>query len=89
MKVTTPKEKAGYIDSLELVIAAFENELQKEEDGQSYYHLVMIGELNRPTCDEVERVYKEAGWDAKCRTSSENGERGGLTGLILQPKKIN
>lgn len=52
--------------------------------GQKYYHVVRVGELPRIVCDQIQNLYQQAGWvKAHCRTSSENGERGGLTGLQL------
>lgn len=84
MKVTTPEEMSSGTDYLEIAIAAFEKKFESKEKDEDYYHLVISGEYNRITCDEIERLYKEAGWKKViCKTSSEKGERGGLTGLQL------
>jgi hypothetical protein len=85
MQVTTPKQMATDTSRVEKAIKSFEKEFSKEKrDDEEYHHLIIIGEYDRQTCDEVERIYTEAGWSkVKCTTSSENGERGGLTGLQL------
>jgi hypothetical protein len=85
IKVTTPTDmNVSTPQMIEDAVNAFENAFKKEAKSEKYYHLVVEGEFSRPTCNEVERLYKEAGWTkVQCRTSSENGERGGLTGLIL------
>ena len=84
MKLTTPSDKSKGISKLDIALTLFEQQL-KENDDSNYYHLVIVGEFNRAICDEVEKQYTLVGWkDVKCRTSSENGERGGLTGLILK-----
>jgi len=85
MKVTSPKDKANDLAKLQEAIDKFEAEFAQEEGGESYYHIVIWGEYNRAVCNEVERLYAEAGWLlVQCKTSSENGERGGLTGLELR-----
>jgi hypothetical protein len=62
----------------------FEAELKKTDDNEDRYHLVIEGEYSRELLDEVEVIYTEAGWRrVRCKTSSENGERPGLTGLLL------
>ena len=84
MNITKPEDMTSGISKVEEAVSKFEKQLTKEEKDEQYYHLVIIGEYNRQTCDEIERIYMEAGWSkVKCKTSSENGERGGLTGLQL------
>ena len=84
MNITEPEQMTSGTSKVEEVVSKFEEQFAKDEKDQQYYHLVIIGEYNRQTCDEVERIYTEAGWSkVKCKTSSENGERGGLTGLQL------
>lgn len=85
IKVTTPYDMNATTEQLvKEVVEKFESEFRKEDKSESYYHIVISGEYNRATLDEVEKIYKEAGWvGVKCRTSTENGERGGLTGLEL------
>lgn len=88
MNATSPKEMTSGTSKIEDAISKFEEQFFKQEKDQNYYHLVISGEYNRETCDEVERVYANAGWEnVRCITSSENGERGGLTGLrMYRPK---
>ena len=88
-KVTTPKDmNTTTTNSVKQVVEKFELKLSKQDKGNSYYHLVITGEYNRATLDEVEKIYKDAGWiGVKCKTSTENGERGGLTGLQLSSTK--
>jgi hypothetical protein len=84
MKITTPKEMSSGTSKVEEAISKFEEQFAKDEKDQPYYHLVIVGEYNRQTCNEVEKIYTQAGWvKVKCITSSENGERGGLTSLRL------
>lgn len=69
---------------LDEICTKFEKEFQSEEKGQNYYHLVIDGEYPRNICNSVKKVYSEAGWkNVSCKTSSENDERAGLTGLQL------
>ena len=86
IKLTSPADMEPDVLQLDKALQDFEAQFKNEEKGLKYYHLVITGELSRPTCDLVEMKYRELGWIAKCRTSSENGERPGLTGLILQLK---
>jgi hypothetical protein len=84
IKITTPNEMNSGISKLEEALNKFEERFSREDKDITYYHLVIDGEYNRPTCDEIKRLYKEAGWKlALCKTSSEYGERGGLTSLRL------
>ena len=84
MNITKPEQMTSGTSKLEEAVSKFEEQLEKEEKDEMYYHLVIVGEYNRQTCDEIERIYSDSGWiTVKCRTSSENGERGGLTGLQL------
>jgi hypothetical protein len=84
MKVTRPEDKVDTKEKLQEAILKFEEKFEKEEGGLLGYYLIISGEYNRFICDEIEDIYLEAGWGAAiCKTSSENGERGGLTGLQL------
>jgi predicted rRNA methylase YqxC with S4 and FtsJ domains len=84
MNITSPQEMTSGTSKVEEAVSKFEEQFAKDEKDQQHYHLVIVGEYNRQTCDEVEKIYSQAGWQkVKCRTSSENGERGGLTGLQL------
>ena len=89
MQVTTRQEKTNGNARLAEAVAKFETNFKKEDPDQDYYHIVIVGEYNRAVCDEIEKIYTEAGWfKVKCRTSTENGERGGLTGLILYANEL-
>ena len=82
IKVSTPKD-LEFID-IDTVIEKFEEELQKVSKGHDYYHVVITGEYPRNVLNKIQRIYLDAGWRAvDCKTSTENGERGGLTGLQL------
>jgi len=83
MKLTSPEDMTD-LSKLGSVLNEFEEKLIKEEKGRTYYHLVIAGEYSRGLLDKVEQAYRRAGWkNVTCRTSSENGERPGLTGLEL------
>lgn len=83
MKITTPK-KMSALSKLDEILKKFEKEFNREEPGCPYYHLVIAGEYPREVYEEVKKIYTEAGWkNVKCGSFSENGERPGLSGLIL------
>lgn len=86
MKITKPDEKSSDISKLEEAVSKFEEQLKdEEEEDEDYYHLLIVGEYNREVCDQIQKLYTDAGWKKViCRTSSENGERGGLTGLKIE-----
>jgi len=89
VKVTSPLGMSSGISKVEELVNKFEKEFSKEKKDQYYYHLVVVGEYNRAACDEVEKIYSKAGWlNVKCITSSENGEKPGLTGLTLNKKSL-
>ena len=84
MNITKSKQMTSGTSKVEEAVSKFEAQMLKEEKDEQYYHLVIVGEYNRQTCDEIEKIYSDGGWTkVKCRTSSENGERCGLTGLQL------
>ena len=84
MKVTSPQDMAPDLSQLEVAVLEFEAQFKQEQKGLSYYHLVIKGELNREVCKKIKEIYTLAGWKrVECKTSSDNGERPGLTGLIL------
>lgn len=84
MNIITPKQMTSETSKLEEAVSKFEAQFAKDKKDLEYYHLVIVGEYNRQTCDEIEKIYSEVGWaKVKCKTSSENGERGGLTGLQI------
>lgn len=84
-KVTSPNDMVDVSEGLvESLVEKFEKKFLKEDKDQEYYHLIISGEYNRKVYDEIERIYTEAGWKkVKCRSSSENKERPGMTGLQL------
>lgn len=84
MEITTPEMKTSGTSKLEEAINKFEKSFRQDDQDQAYYHLIIVGEYNREVCDEIQRLYTLAGWNnVTCKTSSENGERGELTGLEL------
>lgn len=84
MNITKPDMMQSLTSKVEEAVSKFEQRFIENEKDQEYYHLVIVGEYSRRVCDEIERIYTEAGWSkVKCSTSSEKGERGGLTGLQL------
>lgn len=85
MKLTSPADKMiPSQDEINKSLEKFELLLAKEPSGQQYYHLIIDKELSKGVCDAVSLAYSNVGWRAECKTSSMNGERPGLTGLILQ-----
>ena len=84
MNITKPSEMTSGTSKFEEAVSKFEEQFKKDDKDQEYYHLVIVGEYNREVCDEIQKTYSDAGWcKVKCRTSSENGDRGVLTGLQL------
>lgn len=82
--VSTPDSMQSGTSKVEEAINKFEKQFKKEDKDEEYYHMAIAGEYNRQVCDEIEKIYTDAGWKkVKCKTSSENGERGGLTSLQL------
>ena len=89
MNITTPSEMASDQSQLQSAISEFEKAFKKEEIGRNFYHLIALREYNKVVCKEIAHLYEQAGWvNVECRTSSDNGERPGLTGLILY-RKVN
>jgi len=82
MKLTAPNDMISH--EIEEALREFEAQLKNEELNQDFYFLVINLTLTRKQCDFVEEAYKKAGWKTvECKTSAENGERPGLTGLKL------
>ena len=82
--ITKPNQMSSGASKINEALEKIEAQFAKEEKDQISYHLVIVGEYNRETCGEIEKLYTNAGWkNVVCTTSSENGERGGLTGLRL------
>lgn len=87
--VTTPEGMKSRIEEhVTKMVSEFESKFRNELKDRDYYHVVITGEYPREACDQVQSIYKEAGWaEALCKTSSENGERPGLTGLQVWRNK--
>ena len=84
MKIITPSEMESGTSRLEEAVDKFNEQFIKEDKDEDYYFLAIDGEYNREVCDEIQKIYTDAGWKkVRCIRSSENGERGGLTGLHL------
>ncbi len=88
--VTTPDMMTSLKGSLlTAAVTAFEKKLKAELPNQDYYHVVVDWEVDKLVRAEVVRMYSIAGWKrVECRTSSEGGERPGLTGLKLYRHEI-
>jgi len=77
------------LSELESAIDKFEGQWEQQHKGSHMYHLVIEGELNREVCKEIAKIYTNAGWTkVSCKTSSDGGERPGLTGLILYAPNV-
>lgn len=88
MKVSRPNMIGSGEAKLSEAVEKFEEQLTKEDQDQDYFFLVIVGEYNRVVCNKIEELYTQAGWkDVSCKTSSENGERPGLTGLKFHRPK--
>jgi hypothetical protein len=82
IKLTTPDDMVSH--KIEEALRGFEAQFKNESMNQDYYFLVINLSLTRKQCDLVEEAYKKAGWKTvECKTSAENGERPGFTGLKL------
>lgn len=83
-RIITPKEMESDLSDLNKVIDEFHDKLLLCDKGSSHYHVVIRGEYPRIICNKIEALYANAGWATViCKTSSESGERPGLTGLQL------
>lgn len=88
MKVSRPDMIGSGDSKLTEAVEKFEEELAQEDQDQDYFFLVIVGEYNRDVCNKIEELYTQAGWkEVSCKTSSENGERPGLTGLKFHRPK--
>ena len=83
MEVTGPVKDFNIDDILYHLEEKLKFDIQDNPD-DNYRHIIIRGEYPRHKLDLIETKYKQAGWaKAICMTSSENGERPGLTGLKL------
>lgn len=95
-KAFSPLDMTSKLDTdrVDNIVCGFNEKLLKENPDQDYYHVILSGEFPRNILDAVQEEFVEAGWhNVVCRTSSENGERRGLTSLRLNrfpqtPKKL-
>jgi len=82
--IVKPEDMGNSLNKLEECLSKIKERFDSQDQDQEYYHIAIVGEYNRKVCDEVEKLYTKVGWyKVKCSTSSENGERPGLTGLHL------
>lgn len=83
LKVTTPE---SMVDNSPLTDAVnkFEEKFKSADKNLDFYFLIIHGEYSPIICQQVAELYKSVGWaQATCITSSQNGERPGLTCLKL------
>lgn len=82
INITSPDEmKVNVLPYIKL----FEERLLKSEPGRDEYSLVVPGEIPFSVRGSIISAYETAGWKkAEITTSSENGERPGLTRLRLK-----
>lgn len=67
------------------VLLKFKKALELEKKGIGFYDLVIKGEYPALILEIVMQRYKDAGWDVLfCKTSSDNGERPGLTRMKIK-----
>lgn len=88
--VTRSEQNSSEISFIESIINRFEELLINHNSKSRSYKLAIFGEYSRNTCDLIETMYRNKGWNnVKCITSSEKGERGGLTMLsISKPNNV-
>lgn len=82
MKVSKPEDIIPNYETVSKLVFEFEQKLKSEDPDDNFFHLVILGEYQREALDKIEKLYSDAGWiNVRCVTSSENGERPGLTSL--------
>lgn len=68
----------------------FLKDLSLPNSFNEHYHIIIKGEYPKAILDRVAQHYRNNGWyGVVCKTSSENGERSGLTSLRLNTTKGN
>ena len=83
--VTRPEDLKPNISEIDSVVQLFEKEFETMDDYANVYNIIIGGEYHRSILDAIEEIYTDAGWkNVKCITSSEKGERPGLTRLHLK-----
>lgn len=86
LNVTKPIDMSSGISKLEEAVAKFEIALKLAEKDEDYYYLVIDGEYNRETCHEIEKLYREAGWEAQCEPLTQDRYHRNSTYLQLRRK---
>ncbi len=82
--ITSPKDMSFNKGDAKQAAKLFEHEFRQESRGLSRYELVVIGQYSRDVCDIMEYRYLSGGWSsAVCKTSSELGDVGNYTSLVL------
>ena len=89
----TPAELEQYeIENanIEAIIIDIDTEIKKNHGNHPYEDAVLLKEYSKVIREEVARRYREAGWAYVIhRTSSENGERAGITHFKLSMNPID
>ena len=72
IKVTTPQDKREKEHVLNDALKKFEQVLRKQENGKDCYYAQIEGELSRMVCNDIEKIYMDAGWkNVTCKTTTE------------------
>lgn len=82
MKLSTPHDikMRTFEGRIEDLIAKIEVEFTRNKERETKFDIIVSGEWPKDERDEVAKRYEQAGWKKVThRTSSENGERPGLT----------
>ena len=89
----TPAELEQYeIDNanIEAIISDIDEKIKRNHGNYPYEQAILPEEYSWVVREEIARRYREAGWkNVAHRTSSENGERPGLTHFKLSMKPID
>jgi len=84
MKVTTPSDMRGSTLAVESAIALFEKEFSYQRKGLTEYVLTIKGYIDNSTRKEIQKIYRDAGWEfASCFSDSVNPN---TNALVLQSK---
>jgi hypothetical protein len=89
----TPAELKQYeIENanIEAIIIDIDTKIKKNHGNFPYEEAILMKEYSQAIREEIARRYREAGWKyVTHRTSSENGERPGLTHFNLSMSPID
>lgn len=87
MKLTSPDEikRTALKASVEAAIEQIEDEFAEDTpDYGDHIRIIIVGEYTTDVRNEVARQYRKRGWSEVTHvTSSENGERPGLTSFMF------